>query len=131
MTTLIDTTNTTNLVDVAREAADRLRPSASAHDVSGEISPSAFDMLRRLGITSALVPGQHGGRGVTHRDMGAIVRELGKFVAVIFLFLGFLVSVEAFAEFRVPFTGIVLGRRRPQGLPGGPALPPSGPGESL
>ena len=78
MTTLIDTTNTTNLVDVAREAADRLRPSASAHDVSGEISPSAFDMLRRLGITSALVPGQHGGRGVTHRDMGAIVRELGR-----------------------------------------------------
>jgi acyl-CoA dehydrogenase len=78
MTTLIDTTNTTNLVYVARAAADRLRPSASAHDVSGEISPSAFDMLRRLGITSALVPGQHGGRGVTHRDMGAIVRELGR-----------------------------------------------------
>jgi alkylation response protein AidB-like acyl-CoA dehydrogenase len=82
MTMLIDTTTTTttttDLVAVARQAGDRLRPSASAHDVSGEISFSAFDMLRRLGITSALVPREHGGGGVTHRDMGAILRELGR-----------------------------------------------------
>jgi len=29
--------------------------------------------------------------------------QVGKLLAVVFLFLGFLVSVEAFAEFRVPF----------------------------
>ena len=38
---------------------------------------------------------------------------IGKLLAVIFLFAGFLVSSDAFAEFRVPFTGIVL-RRRPE-----------------
>src|SRR5262245_30736928 len=80
MTTLLSptTTTTTDVVAIARQAADRLRPSASAHDVSGEISPSAFDMLRGLGITSALVPSDHGGGGVTHREMGVILRELGR-----------------------------------------------------
>jgi predicted HD phosphohydrolase len=38
--------------------------------------------------------------------------QVGKLLAVVFLFLGFLVSVEAFAEFRVPFTRLVLARRR-------------------
>ena len=37
---------------------------------------------------------------------------LGKLLSVIFLFLGFLVSIEAFSEWRVPFTRIVLLRRR-------------------
>jgi len=56
--------------------------------------------------------------------------QAGKFLAVVFLFLGFLVSVEAFAEFRIPFTGIVLARRRPDpaGIPTAPAAPgPGGP----
>ena len=47
--------------------------------------------------------------------------QAGKLAAVVFLFLGFLVSVEAFAEFRVPFTRVVLIRRRREG----PALPPT------
>jgi hypothetical protein len=34
--------------------------------------------------------------------------QLGKFLGVIFLFLGFLVSVEVFREFRIPFTRIRL-----------------------
>jgi hypothetical protein len=38
--------------------------------------------------------------------------HVGKFLAVVFLFTGFLVSSETFHEFRVPFTRIVLGRRR-------------------
>ena len=37
---------------------------------------------------------------------------IGKLLAVICLFAGFLVSIDAFAEFRVPFTAIVLRRRR-------------------
>lgn len=36
---------------------------------------------------------------------------LGEFLGVVFLFAGFLVSVEVFREFRVPFTGRVIRRR--------------------
>jgi hypothetical protein len=38
--------------------------------------------------------------------------QVGKFIAVLFLFAGFLVSIEVFREFRVPFTTIGLGRVR-------------------
>jgi len=37
---------------------------------------------------------------------------VGELLGVVFLFLGFLVSVEVFREFRVPFTRIVLHARR-------------------
>ncbi len=37
---------------------------------------------------------------------------IGKLLAVVFLFAGFLVSIDAFAELRVPFSAIVLRRRR-------------------
>ena len=37
---------------------------------------------------------------------------VGELLGVVFLFVGFLVSVEVFREFRVPFTGIVLHARR-------------------
>ena len=42
---------------------------------------------------------------------------LGKLLAVGFLFAGFLVSIDVFSEFRVPFTRIVLHRRRPEPRP--------------
>ena len=35
--------------------------------------------------------------------------QLGKFLGVLFLFAGFLVSIEVFREIRVPFTSIRLG----------------------
>ena len=38
--------------------------------------------------------------------------QLGKFLGVLFLFAGFLVSIEVFREIRVPFTSVVLGRAR-------------------
>ena len=38
--------------------------------------------------------------------------ELGHLLGVIFLFAGFLVSVETFSEIRVPFTHIVLREAR-------------------
>ena len=38
--------------------------------------------------------------------------QLGKFLGVLFLFAGFLVSIEMFREFRVPFTSIRLGHIR-------------------
>ena len=38
--------------------------------------------------------------------------QLGKFLGVLFLFAGFLVSIEVFREIRVPFTSIQLSRVR-------------------
>ena len=38
--------------------------------------------------------------------------QLGKFLGVLFLFVGFLVSIEVFRQFRVPFTSISLGNER-------------------
>ena len=38
--------------------------------------------------------------------------QLGKFLGVIFLFAGFLVSIEVFREIRIPFTSIRLAPRR-------------------
>jgi hypothetical protein len=43
--------------------------------------------------------------------------QLGKFLGVVFLFAGFLVSVEVFREFRVPFTSIRLWRRDEETTP--------------
>jgi hypothetical protein len=44
---------------------------------------------------------------------------LGKLLAVTLLFAGFLVSIDVFSEFRIPFTRIVLHRRRPEPQPDG------------
>ena len=67
----------------------------------GAFLASSGDILARFGTTDFFV--------------------LGKFLSVIFLFLGFLVSIEAFSEWRIPFTRIVLLRRRAE---------PAGAGES-
>jgi hypothetical protein len=39
---------------------------------------------------------------------------VGEFLGVLFLFTGFLVSIEVFREIRIPFTGVVLQRRQPE-----------------
>ena len=57
----------------------------------GAFMASSGDVLERFGVTWFFY--------------------LGKLLAVIFLFVGFLVSVEAFSEVRVPFTRVVLLRR--------------------
>ncbi len=61
----------------------------------GAFVASAGDSLNRFGITAPFA--------------------IAKLVAVVFLLLGFLVSVEVFRQIRVPFTGIRLGgiRREP------------------
>jgi hypothetical protein len=58
----------------------------------GGIIASSTDALARFGSTELF--------------------QLGKFIGVLLIFAGFLVSVEAFAEIRVPFTGRVLRSRR-------------------
>src|SRR5256885_7861630 len=59
----------------------------------GAFIPSITDSLNRFGDTGLF--------------------QLGKFLGVVFLFAGFLVSIEVFREVRVPFTSIRLrgGRR--------------------
>ena len=58
----------------------------------GAFFPTITDSLTRFGSTELF--------------------QLGKFLGVVFLFAGFLVSVEVFREVRIPFTGIRLGVAR-------------------
>jgi hypothetical protein len=58
----------------------------------GAFIPTLTDSLNRFGVTELF--------------------QLGKFLGVLFLFAGFLVSIEVFREIRIPFTTITLGRSR-------------------
>jgi hypothetical protein len=58
----------------------------------GGIIPAITSGLNRFGVTSGFF--------------------IGELLGVVFLFLGFLVSVEVFQEVRVPFTTKVLRARR-------------------
>jgi hypothetical protein len=58
----------------------------------GAFIPSLTDSLNRFGATELF--------------------QLGKFLGVVFLFAGFLVSIEVFREIRVPFTSIRLALTR-------------------
>jgi len=58
----------------------------------GGFIPALTSGLNRFGLTSAFY--------------------LGELLGVVFLFAGFLVSIEVFGDIRVPFTDIVLHRRR-------------------
>ena len=58
----------------------------------GAFIPAITDSLNRFGSTELF--------------------HLGKFLGVVFLFAGFLVSIEVFREIRIPFTGIRLSTRR-------------------
>ena len=85
----------------------------------GGFIPAVTDSLNRFGSTELF--------------------QLGKFLGVLFLFAGFLVSIEVFREIRIPFTGIQLGgdapgtlaaRRRPdagRSRPGGRHARPGAP----
>ena len=59
---------------------------------AGGFVASAGDTLNRFGVTGPFA--------------------VAKFVAVVLLFAGFLVSIEAFREFRIPFTSIRIGGAR-------------------
>jgi len=62
----------------AREIGLELRPSVTESDQTGEISHTAFEILRSSGMTAALVPREFGGGGATHAEMGTMLRELGR-----------------------------------------------------
>jgi len=87
----------------------------------GAFIPTVTDSLNRFGVTEPF--------------------QLGKFLGIVFLFAGFLVSVEVFREIRVPFTSIRIGTARqervaragdqsaatPVTIPAQPAAAPSHP----
>ncbi len=58
----------------------------------GAFIPTLTDSLNRFGATELF--------------------QVGKFLGVLFLFAGFLVSIEVYREVRIPFTGIRLARDR-------------------
>jgi len=68
------------------------RAPATALIALGAFIPSITDALNRFGSTEFF--------------------ELGKLLGVIFLFAGFLVSIEVFSQFRIPFTRIRIGGPR-------------------
>ena len=66
----------------------------------GAFIPTVTDSLNRFGATE--------------------LYQLGKLLGVVFLFAGFLVSIETFREIRIPFTGIRIWRRDDEAGPGSP-----------
>jgi hypothetical protein len=70
----------------------------------GGFLASGGDALNRFGVTNYF--------------------QVGKFLALLFLLVGFLISIEAFREIRIPFTAVVLrGAREERPQPGGPGDP--------
>jgi hypothetical protein len=77
----------------------------------GGFLASGGDALNRFGVTNYF--------------------QVGKFLALLFLLVGFLVSIEAFREIRIPFTSVVLrGSRRERAWPSG-TEPVSGGAEAV
>ena len=67
----------------------------------GAFIPAITDSLNRFGSTDLF--------------------QIGKFLGVVFLFVGFLVSVETFREIRIPFTHVLLRPLRREREPGSAA----------
>ncbi|MFI5291271.1 MAG: hypothetical protein ACHQ02_00225 [Candidatus Limnocylindrales bacterium] len=80
-----------------RERHINSRVPATILIANGAFSPSLTDSLNRLDSTAWF--------------------QLGKFLGVLFLFAGFLVSIEVFRVVRVPFTGIVIRGQRHEPVP--------------
>jgi acyl-CoA dehydrogenase len=73
------TGTTTDWTSLARDVGTALQPGVAERDRRGEISVAAFETLRAVGVTSALVPLEFGGGGASHAEMGAILRELARY----------------------------------------------------
>jgi alkylation response protein AidB-like acyl-CoA dehydrogenase len=80
MTMLIEDAETRldSLSAIAAEVGKDLRLHAATNDASGELPVEAFELLRRSGLTSALVPLDAGGLGASHEDLGRAIRILGR-----------------------------------------------------
>ncbi|MCU1640782.1 MAG: acyl-CoA dehydrogenase [Nocardia sp.] len=78
MTSTLPETTTTEWIAAATAVGEHLLDGVADRDRTGELSTSAYDLLRSSGLSRALVPVEFGGGGATHRQMGQILRELGR-----------------------------------------------------
>lgn len=80
-------TDPTNLEDtsapdwdsIASKVGAELAATVTDRDRTGDISVAGFRTIVERGISRALVPREFGGGGVTHAQMGAILRTLGRY----------------------------------------------------
>lgn len=80
-------TDPTNLEDtsapdwdsIASKVGAELAAAVTDRDRTGDISVAGFRTIVERGISRALVPREFGGGGVTHAQMGAILRTLGRY----------------------------------------------------
>jgi acyl-CoA dehydrogenase len=70
---------TVDWTTVAHEIGQELHADVAAGDRDGDISADAFEVLRASGVTSALVPIDFGGGGISHAEMGDVLRVLGRY----------------------------------------------------
>ena len=70
--------DTNDWLRTACEVGTELAPGVAERDRTGDLAIDGFRRLREVGITSALVPQEFGGGGVTHHELGGILRELGR-----------------------------------------------------
>ncbi|MFI6866520.1 acyl-CoA dehydrogenase family protein [Nocardia sp. NPDC050406] len=68
----------TDWIAAATAVGITLRDGVAERDREGAISTAAFDLLRSSGLSRALVPTEFGGGGASHREMGDILRALGR-----------------------------------------------------
>ncbi|MET9486441.1 acyl-CoA dehydrogenase family protein [Nocardia sp. NPDC006630] len=78
MTSTLPETTSSEWVAAATGVGETLRAGVGDRDRTGELSLAAYDLLRSSGLNRALVPAEFGGGGATHRQMGDILRELGR-----------------------------------------------------
>jgi len=79
MTTAVNVEAGAHWLDIARQVGAELAPEVAERDRTGALAVEGFQRLREVGITSALVPEEFGGGSVAHQELGAILRELGKY----------------------------------------------------
>lgn len=71
--------DTNDWTKVAAEIARGLAAGVAGRDVTGEIAVEAFDQLREAGLTSMLVPAEHGGGGASHAELGSALRAIARY----------------------------------------------------
>jgi alkylation response protein AidB-like acyl-CoA dehydrogenase len=66
-------------IDIIREVGPSFAAKISEHDQSDTFVAENFAVLRERKVSSAMVPKELGGGGVTHGDMCELLRELAKY----------------------------------------------------
>lgn len=76
--TVLDDGLARGLRTVMTEIAETGRQGVGARDLDGSLPSDSLSTARDGGITAALVPPEFGGGGVTHGEMGELLRELAR-----------------------------------------------------